>query len=282
LLLTRAVVRDATPNDPTAVVARRVGAWLVDAVLIGLCAALPALLLADAYSLDRPDGGLDVEWHDGDLGVFIRDTVVVLRPLEWQITLGALVLGVLVLLVVLPARRGWSPGYLAGDLRLVRRDGSRSGLVKALVRTVAWVIDILPGIPLVAYGSARLTRRHQRVGDLLARTYVVDKRADGQPIDQPLPVDQALPVDQPLPVDQALPRHQALPVDGSVVHAVPEPEPSAVGPVAAPPDGVPPDQAIWDRRHQRYVLWHSASGTWLEHGDAGWAPVEEGPEDTTP
>ena len=37
-----------TLTDPTAVVARRGGAWFIDLVLCGLAAAVPALLLADA------------------------------------------------------------------------------------------------------------------------------------------------------------------------------------------------------------------------------------------
>ena len=34
-----------------------------------------------------------------------------------------------VFLVVLPGRWGWSPGYMAADVRLVRRDGERAGMV---------------------------------------------------------------------------------------------------------------------------------------------------------
>ena len=40
-----------------------------------------------------------------------------------------------------------------------------------------------------------------------------------------------------------------------------------------PPPGVPPDEPIWDRRHKRYVLWHSKAGRWLTHSDDGWAPL---------
>ena len=259
-------------TDPTAVVARRGGAWFIDLVLCGLAAAVPALLLADAYSLDRAGGGLELEWHDGDLGVFVRDTAIVLRQSELLMVLGALLAAVLFLIVLLPARRGWTPGHLAADLRIVRRDGSRTGVLRAFVRTVAWVIDILPGLPLVAYGSARLTRHHQRVGDLLARTYVVDKRADGQPVDRPL-TDRgavAAPVVEPEPDPEP----------------DPEPAPAAAPPrpaVATPPAGVPADEPIWDRRHRRYVLWHAKSGRWLTHGESGWVPLAEtDPGDTTP
>lgn len=276
-------------TDPTAVVARRGGAWFIDLVLCALAGAVPALLLADAYSGNQADGGRPVQWVDGDLGIFIRDTTIVLRGPDLAITLGAFAVAVLVFLVLLPGRRGWSPGYLAADLRLERRDGTRAGIGRALVRTVAWVIDILPGLPLVAYASATLTSRHQRIGDLLARTYVVDKRAAGRPVDAP--VDDVAPdsaVFAPEPVDRE-------PVGGPAAVVPPEAEPeptpvaepvpvaAAVAPTAPAPGGVPVDEPIWDRRHKRYVLWHSKAGRWLAHSDDGWAPLDrDGTGDATP
>jgi uncharacterized RDD family membrane protein YckC len=264
-------------TDPTAVVARRGGAWFIDGVLCGLAGAVPALLLADAYELNRPGDGPDVERHGQDVALFLRDTVIVLRQSELAITLGAFALAVLVFLVVLPGRWGWSPGYLAADIRLVRRDGERAGVGRALVRTLAWVVDGIPWpLPLVAYVSAVSTRRHQRVGDLLARTYVVDKRTVGRPVDHRLGDDEdelvAVAVPEPIPIEED-------PV--SEPDEPRPPEPTAAGPAAtAPPDGVPPDQPIWDRRNRRYVLWHSKSGRWLAHTEAGWAPFEEA--DATP
>ncbi|HYF45180.1 MAG TPA: RDD family protein, partial [Acidimicrobiales bacterium] len=158
-------------TDPTAVVARRGGAWFIDAVLCSLAGAVPALLLADAYVLNRAENGFDVERHGSDIAFFLRDTVVVLRRTELAITAGSFLVAVLILLVALPGRRGWSPGHLAADLRVVRGNGARIGLGRAFLRTMAWIVDLLPGVPLVAYVVARTTRRHQRVGDLLAKSY---------------------------------------------------------------------------------------------------------------
>jgi uncharacterized RDD family membrane protein YckC len=279
-------------TDPTAVIARRGGAWFIDLVLCGLAGAVPALLLADAYSGNQADGGGPVQWIEGDLGIFIRDTTIVLRGPDLAITLGAFTVAVLVFLVLLPGRKGWSPGYLAADLRLERRDGQRAGIGRALVRTIAWVIDILPGLPLVAYTSASLTRRHQRVGDLLARTYVVDKRAAGRPVDAPVE-DVVDPVFEPETVAQPEPEPERGPEAIVAPSAEPdrEPEPAAerepVGVAVAtrsgPPDGVPPDEPIWDRRNKRYVLWHSEAGRWLEHGASGWAPLgQDGAPGTPP
>ena len=273
-------------TDPTAVVARRGGAWFIDLVLCGLAGAVPALLLADAYSGNEADGGGPVQWIEGDLAVFIRDTTIVLRGPDLAITLGAFAVAVLLFLVLLPGRKGWSPGYLAADLRLQRRDGERAGIGRALVRTIAWVIDILPGLPLVAYTSASLTRRHQRVGDLLARTYVVDKRTAGRPVDAPVEDDLAAEVLEPERLIEPVPEVVVAPAPEPVVAPAPAPEPvpvaAAVAAGSGPPDGVPPDEPIWDRRHKRYVLWHSEAGRWLEHGATGWAPLDrDGERDTS-
>ena len=276
-------------TDPTAVVARRGGAWFIDLVLCGLAGAVPALLLADAYSGNQADGGGPVQWIDGDLGIFIRDTTIVLRGPDLAITLGAFAVAVLVFLVLLPGRKGWSPGYLAADLRLERRDGERAGIGRALVRTIAWVVDILPGLPLVAYTSASLTRRHQRVGDLLARTYVVDKRAAGRPVDAPVadygetalePETLVEPEPERRPEAIVSPSREPDPEPGAAAER--EPVAVAVAARSGPPDGVPPDEPLWDRRHQRYVLWHSEAGRWLAHGDAGWAPLVQDGEPGTP
>jgi uncharacterized RDD family membrane protein YckC len=281
------------------VVARRGGAWFIDAVLCALAGAVPALLLADAYDLNRDADGFDLERNGNDIALFLRDTVVVLKMTELYLTLGALAVGLLLFLVVLPGRRGWSPGHLAADLRIVRRDGSRVGIGRALVRTLGWVVDVLPGLPVVAYLTTRLTRRHQRIGDVLAGTFVVDKRADGRPVDERLdgderptmaasPVDdEPTPMTEPASVDERPEAQPALdPVlaaeSAAITEAAPRPAPEPDG--ANAPDGVPPDQPIWDRRNKRYVLWHSKAERWLTHTDAGWAPFEgsEGDDATPP
>jgi len=248
-------------------VSRRGGAWFIDAVLCGLAGSVPALLLADAYELNRAEDGFDVERHGSEIAFFLRDTVVILRRSELAITAGSFLVAVLLLLVVLPGRWGWSPGHLAADLRIVRRDGHRIGIGRAAVRSLAWVVDLLPGLPLVAYVVARATRRHQRVGDLLARTYVVDKRAAGRPVDERLDEDH-----EPVVVTEPLDEREPLDEDD----AVPDDEPASPSD-AGPPEGVPRDEPIWDRRNRRYVLWHSKSGRWLTHTDSGWAPFEQAP-----
>jgi hypothetical protein len=163
---------------------------------------------------------------------------------------------------VLPCRWGWSPGFLAADIRVVHAgDGYPPGLARALLRTLLWIVDGLPGIPIVAYVSARRTRLHQRVGDIAANTVVIEKNAvaGGSAQQEEPEIEVHLPEAEPEPEPEV------------IVLEEPEGEPVVT---IGPPPGVPVDTPIWDRRHRRYVLWHSKRQCWMEHADDGWRPVE--------
>jgi hypothetical protein len=95
---------------------------------------------------------------------------------------------------------------------------------------------------------------------------VVDKRAAGRPVDLALDADTAVSE----PEIDLVPGPEPEPV--SAPEPAPEPEPVPAMP--GPPAGVPTDEPIWDRRHRRYVLWHSKAGRWLTHTDDGWTPLE--------
>ncbi len=71
---------------------------------------------------------------------------------------------------------GQTLGKRLCDLRVLRVDGSPIGLGRALVRTLARVVDVLPVFYLVGAVAIWLTPRHQRLGDLAAGTVVVRPR----------------------------------------------------------------------------------------------------------
>ncbi len=278
--------------EPTSVLARRAGQWFIDVVVCGLAAAVPALVLGNALLDETRVGDERFTWIDGVLAVKVRDTYIWYRQEELAVIGGVLLLASLLVWVVLPGRRGWSPGMLAADLRVVRRDGERPGLGRALVRTLLWVLDAIPGLPLVGYGVASVSNRHQRIGDHVARTWVVDKHATGVPVGTAVELDDPVVEDlraEPEPPPEPEPETAAEPeptASEPIVTPEPEPRPVAAaartpdpapGPAAqvAPPEGVPRDEPIWDRRHRRYVMWHSRAGRWLEHTDEGWAPLDD-------
>jgi uncharacterized RDD family membrane protein YckC len=175
--------------DPTEVVGRRMAGWLVDVAVITGTVLIVLLLLGDSFERPGSDTGLDLRRFGSDTAIFFRSTVAVVHAWELLAAAGAGAFATFLLLVVLPARRGWTPGLLAAELRLVDREGGPVGLRSASVRFVGWVIDILPGVPLVGLLAMRFGRHHQRVGDRLAHTYVVDRAFAGRPPHEPAPVD---------------------------------------------------------------------------------------------
>lgn len=125
---------------------QRIVAYLVDSILIGVV-GIPFALAASV----------------------LGNTAGIL------LTLAGLAV-ILVYVFLLEGLIGYTPGkYLLG-LVVVKSDGSRCTVGAALIRNLAWFIDMLPGVNLVAIASIYLTDNHQRVGDLLADTLVVKQQ----------------------------------------------------------------------------------------------------------
>jgi uncharacterized RDD family membrane protein YckC len=88
--------------------------------------------------------------------------------------------------------RGKTPGKRATGLRVVGPGGRPIALVRSAVRNILRIIDILPGFYLVGMVVIFITQRNQRIGDLVAGTYVVRDRQGGrgeEPPAEPTPVD---------------------------------------------------------------------------------------------
>jgi len=178
---------DDRPTDATDVVGKRLGAFLVDFTICVLALVGPLLLFGATFSSPRLESrSPDISRANGDIAIFARDRAIVFAKDEIFLTAAIAGLVALLVFVLLPAFTGSSPGKAVGDIRVVRRDGRRPGLLRSIIRTLFWIIDGIPGLPLVGYAIARITRRHQRLGDLVARTYVVDKAHYGRPVDEPL------------------------------------------------------------------------------------------------
>jgi len=71
---------------------------------------------------------------------------------------------------------GQSPGKRLLRLRVVRVNGTAIQLEDSIVRNLARIIDYLPLNYFVGFVAIILTRRMQRVGDLVAGTIVVKER----------------------------------------------------------------------------------------------------------
>lgn len=90
--------------------------------------------------------------------------------------------------------RGRTPGKRASGLRVVGPGGRPITLVRSAVRNLLRVIDILPGFYAVGMTVIFITRRNQRIGDLVAGTYVLrDRHGDRLAAGAALPAIDAAP-----------------------------------------------------------------------------------------
>jgi RDD family len=174
--------------DPTNVRGKRIGAVFIDAALL----ILPSLVIAFSFLKERTDvtscANVEASFKSClELG----DRLYVAtggRLVAWQLT--AALLGVLYY-VVLQGKTGWTPGKRMVGIRVVTGDGAICGIPKAFVRYLPFLIPAL--IPAVGFIFGALLalvefililaqRRHQRLGDLFAKTYVVGQESAGRPI----------------------------------------------------------------------------------------------------
>ena len=273
--------------DPTAVFGRRTVAALIDAAL--LFAVFFALLTSNFEYLEEEnlpvrdgqefcDRLVDqdmacVDFTDVDGRVYFADDF-------GNGPFLALWGGSLVLYVLLQAFTGWTPGKLITGLRVVREDGGKPGLVKALVRWLLWIVDgfpyFIPG--LVGFITGLTTTGHRRVGDMAAKTFVVRKADAGSPIDVPgLTTATAVagaPWGTPPPPGAVAPTGWPPAQDPAAAGwASPTPPPP---PAAAPPPApVPTDAPQWDEARGTYIQWDPDQRAWMQwdEGSKAWSRI---------
>lgn len=148
------------------------------------------VLTGEAVALDLPVASVGVRALSGAIDLVVALVLVVGGSLlaaaiapSLDAALGAVVSIVLVVavLVALPTAaetltRGRTLGKLALGLRVVRSDAGPVSFRHSLVRALVGVVEIylLSGVPALV--SAVLSPRGQRIGDLVAGTYVVRER----------------------------------------------------------------------------------------------------------
>ncbi len=234
----------ALPADPTSVIGRRIGAVLIDgAVVVGPVAALTT---ADLERFEVPASVSVGDFCDEYLDRF-GDREVCVPWVDHQVlygdptatpflTLAALTIGMYVLLQGLT---GWTLGKLLTGIRVVREDGRRPGLGRAAVRWLLWIVDGLPFLGLVAFITSLTTTGHRRVGDMVAKTFVVRAGAAGQPV---------------------------------LIPGITAPPGIAAGGVAPPPSASGPQ---WDEARGTYIQWDPQLSLWVQwdEGTEQWRAI---------
>ena len=134
------------------VVGRRIGAGLLDAILLAVLFVVLALLIGDS---NTSGSSASVRLNGGGTLLFLALSLVYYFLLE--------------------SRGGQTLGKRALGIRVVRAaDGAAPSSGEVAVRTVLRIIDALPFLYLVGLITILATgRRAQRLGDLAAGTTVV-------------------------------------------------------------------------------------------------------------
>jgi uncharacterized RDD family membrane protein YckC len=287
-------------SPPTKVSARRYLAHLIDALVRIAAGVVPFVLLADRSTIDPTLADqydrVDTFAVGADRAIRIDDRLFVLERKELVI-IAAIALGVtLVFDILVQGRKGWTIGKLLTGLRTVNASGDRPGILRALVRTVLLVIDLIPSylIPLVGGLFIFASDSNRRLGDLVAGTFVVDRDAWGEDPHGEDDVDTPawesvedhpghvtrLAADEPLRVGEAAPAAAAA---GGAAAAAPltsrrQPEPDAEATDASATTDAsekPAYQPQWDPARKAYLQWDPRRKTWLQFDDESgeWQPI---------
>jgi uncharacterized RDD family membrane protein YckC len=170
-------------QKPTAVVGRRVVAFIIDGILSFLITAIAWLALTTQVSGKCPSSGGGITLGDHCRGFVVGQSG---KQTAWYLIS---FIGGLLIFVVLPGIKGYSPGMALLRIRLVNAEGRPPGVLRAFVRYLLWIVDDFPYfIPfLTGFITAASTERNQRVGDMVANTFVIRKDAAGvQPAGGPV------------------------------------------------------------------------------------------------
>ncbi|MBX3287161.1 MAG: RDD family protein [Actinobacteria bacterium] len=182
--------------DPTDVMGRRIGAYLLDGLIMGVITAVVILPVFFSMANTAPAGSLrcgsgrietqaDLDQREklpicfeaGDEIHYLRADQVG----SFQAVFGLVLLAQWVgFHVLLQGIAGGSPGKLALGLRVVKPDGQLAGPLRCLVRTGFLVFLDAQCCAIIGLLTAFRSRGHRRVGDMVADTLVIgrdDQRA---------------------------------------------------------------------------------------------------------
>ena len=168
-------------SDPTAVVGRRIGAFLIDGLIgVTLIFAFALATFTNTELGDSLTAELQCEVineFSNDLCIQAGTTVYVGTENEAAIITLIWLAWVLISTMILPGITGWSPGKLLTGIRVVKADTfEKAGLGANILRGVLWVVDAFPYFAPIVGGALLASKDHRRVGDRAANTLVV--RAD--------------------------------------------------------------------------------------------------------
>ncbi len=178
----------APSGDPTAVMGRRTGAWVVDFLLFVLVAMFvgpsPLSPLAEYVDTDEfPGITCDVIESGNDVTTCVEfgDRLYFTEGGDAAVALVVLWVAFPLVYAAVQGATGASPGKALFGVRVVDEQGDRPGFGRSLGRTALWIVDLFPYcIPgLLAFIVGLTSTGHRRIGDMAVKTFVVSKSHTG-------------------------------------------------------------------------------------------------------
>src|SRR3954451_9596478 len=159
-------------QKPTKVVGRRVVAYIIDSLIIAAIIAISWYALTKNVSPGRCIGG-GVEINGKCRGFVASESS--------HRTIWILICAVFAIAIffVMQGLTGKTPSKAVVGIKVIKADGQVPGIGRAIVREILWIVDGLPGPPIVGFVTALATQNNQRVGDLVAGTFVVERNFAG-------------------------------------------------------------------------------------------------------
>ena len=177
--------------DPTAVMGRRIVAWVIDLLLFLLVMSFvgptPLSPLAEYHTIPSGFGGnaCEVLQDAGDAtGCFVLDDRVYFTTgADTAVAFLVALAWFLLIYGVLQGTRGVTPGKALLGVAVVEPGGQPPGVGRSLLRSLLYIVDGFPYcFPLVGLIVAFSSKGHRRVGDMVANTFVVGKAWRGRPV----------------------------------------------------------------------------------------------------
>jgi len=281
--------------DPTAVMGRRIGAYLLDGLILGVLAvaimapsAFGALKTAPTGTYDcttavqatteRPrllavclDSGGEIKYMTTGDAARIQRSFVLVTALEW-----------VVFYVLLQGLAGASLGKLALGLRVVKPNGEYAGIGRCALRTLILPIDAAC-CAIIGLLTSFKSRGHRRLGDMAADTLVIGK--DDQQALQLARSGAALPDRRTLAAAQYAetirPNTPTWEERANQIHipgapAIPGTEQALANQQQRPDQAPSAAETTWDERRGAYVWFDPESQSWLQHDavTGQWKPLD--------
>jgi uncharacterized RDD family membrane protein YckC len=164
-------------QKPTQGVGRRVAAFIIDGLIVAAISAISWYLLTKNVGPGGCiGGGVEINGKcrgftdDGNRTIWILINTLASVGILW----------------VMQGITGKTPGKAMMGIQVVNAEGQPPGIGRAALRYILWIVDAFPYIIpyLTGFITALTSQRNQRVGDMVASTFVVDKSAAGSPAGQ--------------------------------------------------------------------------------------------------